>query len=179
MEPQVQDKQEEQQDRVIQCGIALMQDAGKGGTEQAITGTVDKYRNASLTKDEEFLEYVLSIMYVESGFNAGAISPMDARGLMQMTSIAVKEAAGNCPSLRPLGDVAKLHDSTTNVKYGSCFLKKLYDEMNGDWTRTLIAYNGGYRALMQYDKGQTINQETANYILKVDRALRKICRKQG
>jgi hypothetical protein len=164
-------------DRVLDCGLNLLEAAGRRTDNDYVQGLPGKYRAASLNQEEEFMEYLLSIIYVESRFDGKAVSNMDARGLMQMTEIAVREAAISCPSLRPLGDIAKLHDSHTNVKYGSCFLKKLYEELDGDWTRTLIAYNGGYRALQAYDKGLTVNQESANYVLKVNRALHTICRK--
>lgn len=163
-------------DHVRNCGLNLLEAVNRNGTEAQTLP--DLYRNHSVSDEQEFLEYMLSIMYVESGFNRKAISHADAYGLMQMTRIAVEEAVhkGNC-NLRPLGDMNKLHDSVTNVKYGTCFLKKINDEMNGDWRRTLILYNGGYNALLRFEKGQNIPLETANYILKVEKALIEICRK--
>jgi soluble lytic murein transglycosylase-like protein len=163
-------------DAVSSCGLNLLREAGKHG--EHVTGLPELYSRASVDKSEEFMQYLLSIIYVESKFNKLAISPALAYGLMQMTEIAVREAAGNCPSLRMLGDMSKLHDSYTNVKYGSCFLKKLLTDMDGDWTRTLIAYNGGYAQLIKYDRGDTITHETSNYVLKVNRALNKICRQK-
>jgi hypothetical protein len=162
-------------DAVSSCGLNLLREAGKHG--EHVTGLPELYTRASVDKSEEFMQYLLSIIYVESKFNKLAISPALAYGLMQMTEIAVREAAGNCPSLRMLGDMSKLHDSYTNVKYGSCFLKKLLTDMDGDWTRTLIAYNGGYRALQDYDKGVQMNKETANYVLLVERARKSICQR--
>lgn len=169
-------QREPESDVVLDCGLNLLEAAGKVGPH--VDGLPDLYRKASLTKDVEFLEYLLSIIYVESRFNKLAVSPMEARGLMQMTEIAVKEVVVSCSSLKPLGDISRLHDSVTNVKYGSCYLQKLYTEMDGDWTRTLITYNGGYRALQQYDKGNAINHETANYVLHVQRTLNTICRQK-
>jgi soluble lytic murein transglycosylase-like protein len=156
--------------------LNLLESAGKPAINEAISTLPDLYRNASLTKDELFLEYLLSVIYVESRFDRKAISPKEARGLMQMTAIAVRQAVTNC-KLKPLNDLTRLHDSHTNVKYGSCFLKGLNDEMSGDWTRTLIAYNGGYAQLIKYDRGQAIASETANYVLQVERTLNTICRR--
>jgi len=163
------------QDPVVDCGLNLLDAAGKPTTNETIAGLPALYREASLHKDKEFMEYLLTIIYVESRFDKKAISSADARGLMQMTAIAVREAVGSCPSLKPLGNITKLHDSVTNVKYGSCFLKKMYDDMEGDWTRTLILYNGGYAQLNRYNKGQEIASETANYVLKVTRFRKEIC----
>lgn len=157
------------------CSLRLIDAAGKLNDTSA--DVVNIYLNATKETDVEFLEYMMSIIYVESQFNRNAISPMQARGLMQMTLPAVQEAAQFC-NIKQLPDLTKLHDSHTNIKYGTCFLRKLYDELDGDWTRVLITYNGGYRQLIKYDKGETIATETANYVLKVERALRTICRKK-
>lgn len=165
-----------EQDYVKDCAFNLLEEVGKIGTETE--KLPDLYRRHSANGEQEFLEYMFSIMYVESGFNRKAVSHADAYGLMQMTRVAVEEAVrnGNC-NLRPLGDMNKLHDSVTNVKYGTCFLKKINDEVGGDWKRTLILYNGGYTQLTRYNKGDSIASETANYVLKVERALLEICRK--
>lgn len=161
-------------DPVLECADRLFNAAGKGGTH--VGGLLALYRKASRDPENvEFMQYVLSVMYQESRFNRTALSSADAYGLMQMTVPAVEDAVRHC-KLKPLSDMSKLHDSYTNVKYGTCYLKKLNDEMGGDWTRTLIAYNGGYVALAKYDKGDSINNETSNYVLLVNRALNNICR---
>lgn len=167
------DSEAPERDYIQECGMNLLADSGKVG--KAAIGLPALYKKHSRSQDDEFLEYMFSIIYVESRFNKSAISNADAYGLMQMTRGAVEEAVKHC-SLRPLGDMNKLHDSATNVKYGSCYLKKLLDEMDGDWTRTLIAYNGGYKMLQRYDNGESIVNETANYVLLVHRALNNICR---
>lgn len=161
-------------DYVKECGLNLLEAVQKTSPESR--KLPELYKKHSVDKDDEFLEYLYSVMYVESGFNKTAISHADAYGLLQMTRVAVEEAVKHC-NLRPLGDMNKLHDSVTNVKYGSCYLKKMLDEADGDWTRALILYNGGYKQLQKYDRGDTVTHETANYVLKVERALKNICRK--
>lgn len=174
-EAQVPEVQQVQPGRIEQCALRLLESAGKVGLHAKELPAL--YTRASVMQEEEFLEYLMAIIYVESRFNRDAISPAGARGLMQLMEIAVKEAVGSC-SFRPLGDINKLHDSYTNVKYGSCFLSKLYRDMEGDWTRTLIAYNGGYAQLIKYDRGDSITHETSNYVLKVKRAVQTICRRK-
>lgn len=160
-----------ERDRVGDCAQALLEEAKYTGRD--ITGT---FRKSSVRKDEEFLEYMLSVIYVESRFDSTAISPAEARGLMQMTGIAVREAVSKC-SLKPVQDPDKMHINELNIKYGSCYLAHLHDEMDGNWTRTLITYNGGYRQLIRYDRGLQIAQETANYVLQVNRILDTVCRR--
>lgn len=120
------------------------------------------------------MNHLMAVIYVESRFNRSALSEKEAYGLMQMTLPAVQDATESC-NLRPVLNMDHLFDSVTNIRYGSCYLRKLFREMNGDWTRTLITYNGGYRMLTRYDRGETLVSETANYVLQVQRAL-QLCR---
>lgn len=117
------------------------------------------------TDDVEFATYMLAVMYVESRFNTRAHSPANAKGLMQVTPIAA-EAAGNFCKIKAGGD---LFNSAVNMQIGSCYLSKMR-EISGDWTRTLILYNGGFRQLKAYEEGRSIASETANYVLKVEKA---------
>ena len=91
-----------------------------------------------------------------------------------MTEIAAIEASRRC-SLPLLTDLSKLHDSYTNVKYGTCYLKLMYEVSGRDWIRTLILYNGGYLQLRKFDKGEMMAAETSDYVIRVQEAL-GICR---
>lgn len=129
-----------------------------------------KFVNRQVVEHEEFIKYLLAIIYVESRFNPNAVSHKEAYGLMQMTEIAVVDAIGEC-NLEPILDMQHLLDTHSNIRYGSCYLRKLLREMDGDWTRTLIAYNGGYRQVLKYEKGEAIASETANYVLQIGRIM--------
>jgi membrane-bound lytic murein transglycosylase MltF len=157
-------------DPVKECGMLLMREAGKTGPE--IEMLSDLYSRASTDKDVEFRLYMLAVIYTESRFDSKAVSIADAHGLMQMTELAVIDAAKHC-NLRPVR-MDNLFDSYTNVQYGTCYLAKLLGETEGDWDRALVAYNGGYVQLQRYDRGVNIASETANYVLKVKKAV-KFC----
>jgi soluble lytic murein transglycosylase len=150
--------------------MLLMREAGKTGPE--IDTLSDLYSRASTDKDVEFRLYMLAVIYTESRFDSKAVSIADAHGLMQMTELAVIDAAKHC-NLRPVR-MDNLFDSYTNVQYGTCYLAKLLGETEGDWDRALVAYNGGYAQLQRYDRGVNIASETANYVLKVKKAV-KFC----
>lgn len=150
------------------CGLALLRKVGKTGQDSE--KLPDLYLKHSRRKDDLFLRYMFAVIYVESGFNRNARSPKDAYGLMQMTAVAVQDAQAYC-KLRAVPDMAHLFDSVTNIRYGTCYLQKAIEELEGDWTAALIMYNGGYRQLTRYQKGESIVQETANYVLQVQRAL--------
>jgi membrane-bound lytic murein transglycosylase MltF len=157
-------------DPVKECGMLLMREAGKTGPE--IEMLSDLYSRASTDKDVEFRLYMMAVIYTESRFDSKAVSIADAHGLMQMTEIAVIDAAKHC-NLQPVR-MDNLFDSYTNVQYGTCYLAKLLGETEGDWDRALVAYNGGYVQLQRYDRGVNIASETANYVLKVKKAV-KFC----
>lgn len=135
---------------------------------------VNKYLdNIVDVRDKDFIRYTLAVMYVESAFNKYAVSHANAVGLMQMTQVALTDVAASCNL--PLIPLSDLHDPELNVKYGSCFLKSMLEKAEGNWTKALILYNGGFRQLTSYEKGESIASETANYVLKVNRAV-NICR---
>lgn len=161
---------EQTEDPVHRCGMILLREAGKTGPDTIKLPGL--YSRASMGKDDQFLIHMLAVIFVESRFDKKAKSHADAHGLMQMTEIAVKDAVKHC-NLRPI-DMDNLFDSYTNVRYGTCYLNKLLEDTEGDWERALIAYNGGYMQLQRYDRGESVASETANYVLKVKRAI-KLC----
>lgn len=147
--------------------------SGEGDSEPSVARLSQSgWTKKIISQDPSFVKLVYAVIYVESRFNPTARSHKDAYGLMQMTEPAVIDAAKHC-SLRPIPDMDHLFDVKTNIQYGSCYLRKLLDETDGDTVRALVAYNGGYKALTVYDREGNLNQETANYVLKVNQALKK------
>lgn len=153
------------------CGMRLLELSGR--TEDYLAKLPTYYRSNSTNPNPEFIRYMYAVIYVESRFNRNAHSSQEAYGLMQLTPVAIQDASAEC-GLRRIKNMDRLYDSGLNIQYGSCYLNKLYREMGGDWTRILIAYNGGYATLTRYDRGENINPETANYALQVVRAV-SIC----
>lgn len=131
------------------------------------------YHENSVDVGDDFMLYVFSLTYIESRFNSNAVSDAYAYGLMQLTRPAVDTAVVEC-GLPRIRNMTRMRDPATNIRYGSCYLKKLHEEL-GDWTRTLIAYNGGYKQLTAYDSGASIVSETANYVIQVHRVLNTVC----
>jgi soluble lytic murein transglycosylase-like protein len=118
---------------------------------------------------DEFDRYILAIITVESAGDHRAISTKGAHGLMQVTSIAAKEASVQC-ALPIVTDMNLLLEPRRNVTYGSCYFRHVLNQHSGDYTRALIVYNGGYAQLAKYEKGIPMVSETANYVLQVRRA---------
>ena len=113
---------------------------------------------------------VQSIIQVESDWDKSAVSPMGARGLMQV----MPKVAANLRKL--YGDKCKLNNRgtnllhpKTNIRYGTCLLKELRKTYKGNLRLMLIAYNGGGNAVQKFKKyGMSkVNKETREYVPKV------------
>jgi soluble lytic murein transglycosylase-like protein len=124
---------------------------------------IDKIVKASISQEDIFLIQLLSLIYVESRFNRLAISDAGAYGYTQITKPAVLDAAAYCGLSK---NPKNWYDTNINIKYGSCYLQKLIKE-TGDWTSALVVYNGGYKQLTKYQKGEQMLPETSNYVLQV------------
>ncbi len=90
---------------------------------------------------------VFAIIKVESNFAPGAVSPKNARGLMQITEKTGKWGAQRL-------DIANYNSSMlytpeTNIRIGCWYLSTLYDEF-GKTDLVLAAYNGGSGNVSQW-----------------------------
>ena len=92
-------------------------------------------------------ELVEAMIVAESGGNPQAVSPKNARGLMQITPIAEREV------LQRRGiDKGDLFDPDYNVLVGTAYLKMLADRFDGDWYLVLAAYHAGPTRVAQLRK---------------------------
>ncbi|MBT3069438.1 lytic transglycosylase domain-containing protein [Rhodomicrobium sp. Az07] len=86
----------------------------------------------------------------ESEFNAGSVSRVGARGLMQLMPQTAKLVASRN---RMKYDLRRLiSDPSYNVTLGSAFLAKLYDGYDGSYVLSLAAYNAGPGRVRQWIK---------------------------
>lgn len=96
----------------------------------------------ALQKDLKYpVDFVWSIMRAESHFRTDAISPVGARGLMQLmpnTGRQVARLAGD--SNFAVGDLFVPHK---NVRLGSFYLQRLYNKFSGSFPQVAAAYNAG------------------------------------
>ena len=100
-------------------------------------------------------DLVNSVIHAESGFNAHAVSPKGARGLMQLmpgtaTQLGVNDA----------------FDPQSNVTGGSRYLRELLERYNFDLVKALAAYNAGPRRVEQY-QGVPPFRETRAYVARI------------
>jgi soluble lytic murein transglycosylase-like protein len=104
--------------------------------------------------------FVHSVVAAESGYQANAVSPKGAIGLMQLMP-KTAQAYGADP-----------HDPAQNVEAGAAYLRELLIKYNGDPQRALAAYNAGPGAVDKYN-GVPPYAETQTYIERVLRKYQK------
>ena len=98
---------------------------------------------------------IKSVALVESGFDAQAVSPKGAQGLMQLMPETAREYG-----------VKDAFDPLENLRAGARHLRHLLDQFDGDVTLALAAYNAGAGAVRRYG-GVPNYKETRNYVRKV------------
>lgn len=96
-----------------------------------------------------------AVVQVESGFHPNAVSPMGARGLMQVM-----------PDTGMMYGVSNLTDPRANVAAGAHYFSDLLDYFSGDLELALAAYNAGPGNVRRYG-GVPPFRETQNYVKKV------------
>lgn len=104
---------------------------------------------------------VLALIKVESAFKAKAVSPKNARGLMQLL-----------PSTAAIYGVTELFDPRQNVLAGVQHLRDLLVVFDGDVTLALAAYNAGSGAVRRYG-GIPPFAETQAYVKRIRRYYRE------
>jgi soluble lytic murein transglycosylase-like protein len=100
-------------------------------------------------------DLVNSVIHAESGFNARAVSPKGAQGLMQL----MPSTAGE------LG-VRDAFDPEANVGGGSRYLRELLERYDFDLIKALAAYNAGPQRVEQYN-GVPPFHETRAYVARI------------
>ena len=79
---------------------------------------------------------VLAFIRIESRFQADAVSPMGARGLMQLMPATAAKVGGE-------GAVSQLNDPSYNMSLGQRYIAQLLDQYGGNLVQVPSAYNAG------------------------------------
>ena len=134
--------------RLIRTVVAKPGSGAKGGV--TVAGMVEE--SAKRHQVDPLL--VHSVIRAESNYNAFAISPKGAQGLMQlMPATALRWGVNNS------------FDPAENLEGGVRYLRYLLD-LFGDEKLAVAAYNAGEQAVIRYG-GVPPYPETANYVRQV------------
>lgn len=118
---------------------------------------------------------VYAVIRAESNFDPEARSGVGAIGLMQLMPDTLDWLSRLLDEDNPTGEI---NDPETNIKYGTYYLRHLYDRF-GNWKTVLAAYNAGHGRVATWlenpeysDDGVTLKkipfEETKNYVNKVN-----------
>lgn len=113
---------------------------------------------------------ISSVIAAESGFNASAVSPKGALGLMQLMPSTAREFGVRNP-----------RDAAQNVAGGTAYLRQLLERYAGfrnQLERTLAAYNAGPAKVDRYG-GLPPYRETVDFVLRVSARLRRLAGTQA
>lgn len=112
--------------------------------------------------DYELLQAVIA---TESGFDATAVSPKGAVGLMQVMPTTASRFGVNADAKRTVEQ--KLTDPAVNVPTGARYLRHLIDLFAGRIDLALAAYNAGEGAVQRAGNRIPAYKETQNYVRTV------------
>jgi soluble lytic murein transglycosylase-like protein len=98
---------------------------------------------------------IRAVIKVESNFDPRAVSPANARGLMQMIPATAERMMVN-----------DIFDPRQNILGGTRYLRILANTFNGNLQLTIAAYNAGERAVARYG-GIPPYDETQQYVVDV------------
>jgi len=121
-------------------------------------------REASRTQGIDY-ELLKALIATESGFDAGAVSPKGAVGLMQVMPATAQRYGVTGDSKGPVE--RKLADPGTNIKTGARYLRYLLDLFPGRLELALAAYNAGEGAVQRAGNRVPNYPETQNYVKTV------------
>lgn len=113
------------------------------------------------------IDYALlqALIATESGFDAFAVSPKGAVGLMQLMPPTAQRYGVRADKNMPLEK--KLTDPKTNIKAGASYLRDLIKMFPGQLELAVAAYNAGEGAVQRAGNKIPNYPETKNYVKTV------------
>ena len=119
----------------------------------------DDIIDAAALEHEINPDLIHAVIETESHFNAMAVSPVGAQGLMQLMPALQKEMGVEDP-----------FDPHENIMAGAKYLKQLLNSHKGKVDLALASYNAGPGNVAKY-KGVPPFRETRNYVKKIRKIL--------
>lgn len=126
---------------------------------------VRQHLRAAATHHGVDYELLQAVIATESGFDARAVSPRGAVGLMQLMPATASRFGVAGDARRSVEQ--KLTDPATNLAAGTRYLRYLMDLFEGRLDLALAAYNAGEGAVQRAGNRVPAYRETRNYVTTV------------
>ena len=124
---------------------------------------VKHHLRASASRQGVDYELLQALIATESGFDAGAVSPKGAIGLMQVMPATAGRFGVAADTRRTVAQ--KLLDPALNVSAGTRYLRYLLDLFPGRLDLALAAYNAGEGAVQRAGNRILVFKDTATSVL--------------
>lgn len=124
-----------------------------------VRGDISSYNDLIAKTSEKYRvdsALVKAIIKAESNFNHRAVSPVGARGLMQLM-----------PATAATLQVQDSFHPESNIEGGVRYLRYLMNLFNGNLPLVLAAYNSGENTVLRYKNRIPPYQETQTYVRRV------------
>ncbi len=128
-------------------------------------------REASKTHSVDF-ELLQALIVAESGFDAQAVSPKGAVGLMQLMPATAQRFGVRADKVKSIEQ--KLTDPKTNIGAGTRYLRALMQMFPGRLELVIAAYNAGEGAVQRAGNQIPNYKETQNYVKTVMQTYRAL-----
>lgn len=128
----------------------------KNTTEEV--GSFVRYRSSITQLSKEYnvpAALVAAMIKVESDFRPNVVSPVGARGLMQVMPATAREL-----------NVHNINDPHENIRAGTKYIRSLLDQFRGNMTLAIASYNAGPGAVKKFGTVPPY-PETRKYVQKV------------
>jgi Rod binding domain-containing protein len=139
------------QEKELNPSLRALDSNNPDKTVRDITRNYGRYIRRAAHKNDLDSALILSVIKVESGGRASAVSPAGAKGLMQLADSTAQQYG-----------VTKVFDPRQNIEAGSQYLRDLIDRF-GDLKLALAAYNAGPGNVDKYG-GLPPFRETEAYV---------------
>lgn len=125
-------------------------------------GAVKHLLRAAAREHQIEYELLQAVIATESGFDAGAVSPRGAVGLMQVMPLTARHygVVGDKQSTI----ARKLREPRVNIRAGSLHLRDMMSRFPGRIELALAAYNAGLTAVRRAGNRMPRYKETQNYV---------------
>ena len=126
------------------AGFLRLPQAESGQYQSEIKDAADRYQVP--------IKLVSAVIRAESGFNARAVSPKGAQGLMQLM-----------PQTANILGVRNSFDPRENIEGGVRHLRAMIDRFPHSLALAIAAYNAGERAVAQYGASRPIRRRRTTW----------------